>query len=251
MSHAVMRRTGMNGQSAMSKLFRRRPLREYVDLSSYVHYARKQLGIPAMSSDDALRNLVDVAAALHAKDVPYSLAFGTLLGAVREGQFIRHDYDTDLTVPADSFDPGVLLDLRRRGFHIRKFLGFPDDGMYLSLIRSNVSTDLGILYPRDGGMYLSEYSDYRGGTAKWIDYLFPKLDYGWMEFMGHQFRAPKEPEVFLRCSYGDSWRTPDKNWHGALDPPNAAPRAERLNLAASGKAIAEYIQSHTGMSGVW
>jgi lipopolysaccharide cholinephosphotransferase len=235
----------------MSKLFRRRPLREYVNLSSYVHYGRKQLGIPAMSSDNALRNLVDIAAAFDAKDVPYALFSGTLLGAVREGHFIRHDYDTDLTVPAESFDPGVLLDLRSRGFRIRKCLGFPDDGMYLSLTRSDITTDLDLLYPREDGVYLSAYIDIRDGTAEWIDYLFPKLDYGWIEFMGHRFRAPKEPEVFLRCLYGDSWRTPDKNWHYAVDPPNAVPRRERLNLAASRTAIADYLQSHTGLSWDW
>jgi len=235
----------------MSKLFRRRPLREYVDLSSYAHYARKQLGIPCMSSDNALRNLVDIDAAFHARDIPYCLSDGTLLGAFREGQFIRHDYDTDIYVPADGFDPGVLLDLRRRGFHIRKCLGFPDDGMYWALNRSKVTTDVFFLYPRDSGLYLSAYADFRGETAKWIDYLVPKFDYGWIELLGHQFRAPKEPEVLLRCSYGDSWRTPDKNWHYAIDPPNAAPRSERLNLAASQKAIAEYLQSRTGVPWVW
>jgi hypothetical protein len=204
-----------------------------------------------MSSDNALRNLVDIAAALDAKDIQYYLSNGTLLGAVREGQFIRHDYDTDLTVLADSFDPGVLLDLRRCGFSLGKCLGFPDDGMYLQLTRTDVLTDLFLLYPRDSRMYVSAYSDFRGGTAKWIDYLIPKLDYGWMEFMGHQFRVPKEPEELLRCEYGDSWRTPDKNWHYAVDPPNAAPRPERLDVAASQKAMAEYIQSHTGMPVEW
>ena len=100
-------------------------------------------------------------------------------------------------------------------------------------------------------MYVSAYSDFRGGTAKWIDYLIPKLEFGWMDFMGHQFRVPKEPEALLRWEYGDSWRTPDKNWHYAVDPPNAAPRPERLDVAASEKAMAEYIQSHTGMPVEW
>jgi len=180
----------------MSKLFRSRPLREYFDFTSYAHYARKQLGMPCMSSDDALKNLVDIAAALEAKDIPYYLADGTLLGAVREGQFIRHDYDTDMYVPADTFDPAVLLDLLRRGFHIRKCLGFPDDGMYWALTRSKVTTDFFFLYPRGSGMYVSAYTDFRGDTAEWVDYLVPQFDYEWIEFMGHQFRAPKDPELW-------------------------------------------------------
>jgi hypothetical protein len=73
-----------------------------------------------MSLDNALRNLTDVAAALMLK------TYHTLSRPARcwvqfgEGQFIRHDSDTDLTVPADSFDPQVLLDLRHRGFRISK-----------------------------------------------------------------------------------------------------------------------------------
>ena len=145
----------------------------------------------------------------------------------------------------------MLYDLRRNGFDVGKCLGFPDDGMYLQLIRSDVMTDLFFLYPRDNETYVSAYVDFRGGTAKWIDYVLPKVDYGWMEFMGHQFRAPKEPEILLRCEYGDGWKTPDKNWHYAVDPPNAVTRRERLDLAVSRQAIAEYMQAQTGLPGVW
>src|SRR4029077_15992931 len=102
-----------------------------------------------------------------------------------EGQFIRHDSDTDLTVPADSFDPQVLLDCATAVSAYQKLGWFPDDGMELSVTRSNVTTDLFFLYPRDNRMYFSANEHYHAGTLEWIDNLFPELDYGWMEFMGH------------------------------------------------------------------
>ncbi len=46
----------------------------------------------------------------------YSLAFGTMLGAVREKGFIKHDHDIDLFIWKDNFDNNVIKNLLREGF---------------------------------------------------------------------------------------------------------------------------------------
>lgn len=176
------------------------------------------------------------------------LSDGTLLGAVRDGQFIPWDHDTDLLVPIQDFDPVVLRDLRDEGFQITRWFGFPEDGMELTLCRQGVNTDLFFLYPRGTGSYISAYScDTTDGTAEWIDYDYPLMESGWIDFLGNRFRAPADPERYLAYAYGDSWRTPNDRWNWRLDPPNAAKRHQRMDFAASYRAIAEYVRHGSGM----
>jgi lipopolysaccharide cholinephosphotransferase len=222
------------------RLFKKRPL------SAYSDYARKSLGVRMMPADVALRNLVDIARVFDSRGCQYSLTAGTLLGAIRNGDFIRHDPDTDLAVPAETFDPFVLRDLHDEGFRITRGLGFPDDGMELTLDRDGVKTDLFLLYPREETTYFSAYNDFTDATARWIDYGFPRFEYGWLDFKGHRFQAPTTPEVFLRCFYGESWRTPVKHWNYAVDPPNARPRSDRLDVRESHRAISEFLFRETG-----
>lgn len=225
-------------------IFKRRPL------SRYSRYLRRKLGLRGMSSKWALRNLVDIASAFDSRGSQYALTAGTLLGAVRGGDFISHDVDTDLMVPMESFDPRVVRDLFYQGFRITRCCGFPDDGMELTLRRRRVNTDLFFLYTRGTQTYLSGYvwePFHGGGTADWLDYEFAPFVFGWLNFKGHRFRAPADPESFLVPYYGESWRTPIKTWAYWVDPPNMKPRPDRLNFAESHSAIAEFMLRETGM----
>ncbi|TXI37275.1 MAG: hypothetical protein E6Q56_10855 [Mycobacterium sp.] len=201
-----------------------------------------------MSPTWALQNLIDIARLFESRGNRYMLSDGTLLGAVRDGQFIPWDHDTDLLVPIQDFDPVVLRDLHCEGFQITRCFGFPEDGMEFTLRRYGIDTDLFFLYPRGTGSYISSYWwDIIDGTAEWIDYDFPLLEGGWIDFQEHRFRAPADPERYLSCAYGDSWRTPNDRWNWRVDPPNAATRRQRMDVAASYRAIAEYIHRGSGL----
>lgn len=231
---------GSSRGSGRRRIFKKRPL------DAYRHLASKTIGFRMMPANEALVNLIDIARVFDHRGCQYALSAGTLLGAVRNGDFIRHDPDTDLAVPAETFDPQVLPDLHDEGFRISRSLGFPDDGLELTLVRNGVRTDLFLLYPRGEETYFSAYTDFAGGTAGWIDYAFPRYEYGLMEFMGHKFQAPTNPADFLTRFYGESWRIPTKNWNYAVDPPNARLRADRLNLGESRRAVSDFIIRQTG-----
>lgn len=218
--------------------------------SRYRNYVRGKLGLQLMSPRWALNNLVDIARVFDSRGSQYALTAGTLLGAIREGDFIGHDNDVDLMVPVSTFDPRIMYDLMAEGFEISRCLGFPDDGLEISLRRHGVQTDLFFLYPRRSKIYLSGYfwePYYDDGSATWIDYEFPDFDYGWLEFKGHRFRAPSDPEMFLVPYYGNSWRTPVRDWQYHRDPPNAEPRTERINFEDSYRAIARFLQRESGI----
>lgn len=200
------------------------------------------------STDGALRNLLDITRVFETRGSRYMLADGTLLGAVRDGTFIPWDNDTDLMVPIQGFNPLVLRDLFDEGFRFTRCFGFPDDGMEWTLERQGVETDLFFVYPRDGSCYLSAYWwDNGDGTAEWIDYIHPPMDEGWIEFQGHRFRAPADPESYLARCYGDSWRVPRDGWDYRLDPPNAVPRPARIKFAEGLEAVTDYVRGGAGI----
>lgn len=56
-----------------------------------------------------LEMAVKIAGILERNDVPYQIAFGTLLGAVRHGGFIPWDDDFDLTLFDDTYDRAIEI----------------------------------------------------------------------------------------------------------------------------------------------
>ena len=58
-----------------------------------------------MSREAALQVLIDVTDVLDEYGCTNWLSDGTLLGAIRENDFIAHDYDIDVGVLASEFNP--------------------------------------------------------------------------------------------------------------------------------------------------
>ena len=65
---------------------------------------------PLCCRKDTIRALKSLVQQLHAHDVPYSLSGGTLLGAVRCGEFIKYDYDVDIDLFTDTKKAKHVLD---------------------------------------------------------------------------------------------------------------------------------------------
>ena len=59
-------------------------------------------------------------------EMPYRLSCGTLLGAIRENNFIAHDTDIDLEVLDCNYDPKV--ELGNHNFKLKRRLGTREKG---------------------------------------------------------------------------------------------------------------------------
>ena len=136
------------------------------------------------------------------------LLWGTLLGCIRNGGFIKGDQDIDLGVMVS--DAGRLLEYRRRlqrhGFGVRM-----ENDDKLSLVHPQhprLFIDIDVVRPhRDGWAISNKHSD----PQKTFHYHFPAG-----VFAGTQpavfarnlaVRVPQDAEGFLASAYGD-WQTP-------------------------------------------
>lgn len=142
--------------------------------------------------------------------VPAFLAFGSLLGAVREGKLIGHDVDVDLGYfsrhehPADVIREGFRIErvLRSRGYEpVRENGGFlaiflpQPDGTRRNL-------DIFTAFCCDGMLYQVHDVTTPGSEAD-------VLPLRTIHFEGRRIPVPSRPEVFLEAAYGPSWRVPN------------------------------------------
>jgi hypothetical protein len=138
------------------------------------------------------------------------LAYGTLLGAVREGSFIGHDSDIDLGYVSRHEHP---VDVIRESYRLQRGLrelGYEVDRYSAAAFKVLVPDDDGILWGLDvfGGFFLDQQLYLMGeiGTPFRREWIFPL---GTCTLAGRTLPAPARPDKLLEATYGPSWRVPD------------------------------------------
>jgi hypothetical protein len=146
---------------------------------------------------------------LEAGGVQGFLGYGTLLGAVREGTFIGHDHDADLTYlgsaehPVDAILESYRLEriLRDRGFVVDRLSGISFKVMVAE--RDGIGgLDVFGSFFWDGLLHVM--GQIRAPIRR--DQMVPAAT---VTLNGRSFPAPRQPELWLETVYGRDWRIPD------------------------------------------
>lgn len=161
---------------------------------------------------------------------PYTLMAGTLLGAVREKGFIKHDIDIDVAMWYKHFDPALYEKLAEYGFKRKYSYSVDKDtlGKEDSFLYKGVNIDIFYIYDSISDYpYLCDFinhPNYRGiggykECAQECGGLLPRRveapfsdSYVRIPFENVAFPVMENADDFLRFRYGDDYMIPNPNW---------------------------------------
>lgn len=146
------------------------------------------------------------------------LSDGTLLGFVRENDFIDGDDDIDVAMFAVDYDASVIESVARAGFVLTNQSGTEEDGLCLKFHNGQVKIDLTLFYTTTSGHHCYVYQ-----RKNRVRYSFPAFELAPAVFQGMPVMCPANAERMLEIQYGSDWRTPSTYWSYAFSPANARP----------------------------
>jgi len=170
---------------------------EYKD---YDFQARKNRRSEIINKTVATENLLFFRDIFYSNNIKFFLLYGTVLGAIREKDFIEHDTDTDIGIFEKDRDGllhiiPILLD---NGFELIRTKA-PDD--LVTFMRNDEYIDIGIF---------TEKGKYYTYQENLIDkYFLDRLDV--VDFLGENFYLPSHTDKYLEKNYGADWNIPLKN----------------------------------------
>jgi len=158
-----------------------------------------QNGMKKINRDIAKQNLLDFKKILDENNILFGLIYGTLLGAIRENNFIEHDEDTDVFILEEDREKflELLFLLKDEGFIVGRY-----SKSLLSLIRDGEYIDIYFFHKKN-----KNYRECEGYIIK-SDFLENLENY---HFLGESFKIPAHSEKLLVVLYGKDWKIPKEN----------------------------------------
>jgi hypothetical protein len=176
---------------------------KYKDLTfDYEYEYLVEDNLPELNKQDALDLLLKVQKCANEHGIDIYLAFGTLLGAVRDKDFIKGDKDADTYVKNERAFFEILPYLKDNGIELVRYIKNVEFS-FRDKTHPGVFIDVFVLRKTYSiwGIYCYEL----GGFVTPKKYL--KRD-GVLEFKGHEFKTPLNPVNLLKFWYGDTWNIP-------------------------------------------
>lgn len=156
-------------------------------------------GMQIIDREKSRDNLLELKKILDFKRIEFGLIYGTLLGAVRENNFIAHDQDTDIFMlqEAKALFIDSLFYLREHGFELAR-----NDKNLMTIIRDGEYIDI-YFFKRSLLFYRKNDRQYV------IKEHLEKIEK--INFFNEEFRVPYNHILFLEKHYGYDWRIPMQN----------------------------------------
>ena len=168
-------------------------------------------------------------AALTELNVPFFLAFGTLLGLVRDGHLLPFDKDLDIGVSWDLPRGKLLNALGRYGFISNGGKEYSDDDPVWNYAVVYVKTGIALdffFFKHEGDKYITGI-DSKPVNLKWV---FPYFELQQAHWQNRDWFVPSPPDVFFESVYGKDWKAPDPYFDTVISGMNRTKESDNIAL---------------------
>ena len=189
---------------------------------NYRNRIQKNLNF-SLNSDKSVKLkecLFDMKKILDENNQEFFLMAGTLLGCIRNHDFISYDVDIDIGIFYDNFNIDIINKIKEsKKFILTNTLGNIENSYELKFKHiNNISIDIFLNYKINNNYYY--HSSFFGicdlkkeGYCKWGNTIENLIA---IPFKGNKFLVPSNFEEYLEESYGKDWRIPKEYsyWDG-------------------------------------
>lgn len=176
---------------------------------------------------NALSVITEFTSCLHDNNIPYTIAFGTLLGAIREKGFIKHDMDIDLAMWYDERPANLQEILSEKGFQLLHSYHVLEGnlGMEETYFKNGVNVDIFYFFPPlNKYPYCCDFLPYLGATTPIVSMkkhgrvLARRIEIPMVrermlvDFETLKLYAPLNAHELLLYRYGQDYMIPNPKW---------------------------------------
>ena len=147
--------------------------------------------------------------------VKYWLEFGTLLGKIRENNFIGHDINFDIGIMKEELIPKFIIDIESEGFKRISSLSLKNEGLKnIKYEYKGIEIEI-FLFDREDDKVVCYLEDKNGIISA---YKLSNSTLKEIKFMGIDTYIPRNSLKRLLEIYGKNFNISDPNWKEEMSP---------------------------------